>query len=87
VRTIPEDYGEFIIEVKDNGIGFSKSKGEDIFELFTRLHDHVEGSGIGLYIVKRIAENSGGRVVVESQPGLGSVFQVHIKSRKNDSGT
>lgn len=78
IRTILKD-DELLIEVKDNGIGFSQKKGEEIFDLFTRLHDHVEGSGVGLYIVKRIAENSGGRVFVESESGIGSVFRVYLK--------
>jgi signal transduction histidine kinase len=71
--------GEYILlEVKDNGIGFSQDHSTDVFELFKRLHHHVEGTGIGLYIVKRIAENSGGKVEVESVPNEGACFRVYF---------
>jgi len=73
---------EFILlEVQDNGIGFDPDNCNDVFELFKRCHDHVEGSGLGLYIVKRIAENTGGKVEVVTSPGEGSIFKVYF--RKN----
>jgi signal transduction histidine kinase len=45
---------------------------------FTRLHNHVEGSGIGLYIIKRIVKNYQGRIDVDSQPGEGTTFKVYL---------
>ena len=44
--------------------------------MFQRLHSHVEGSGIGLYIVKRIIENKGGTISLQSEPGQGTTFTV-----------
>ena len=44
--------------------------------MFQRFHDHVEGSGIGLYMVKKMVENVGGRIEVWSDLGLGSTFTV-----------
>jgi signal transduction histidine kinase len=55
------------------------SKKDKIFALFKRLHDHVEGSGIGLYIVKKIIEKAGGKIEVDSKLDQGSVFRVYFK--------
>lgn len=51
--------------------------------MFKRFHTHVEGSDIGLYIVKRIIDNSGGKIEVESEVGKGTVFKVYIKKTTN----
>jgi PAS domain S-box-containing protein len=69
-----------IIEVKDNGLGIKAGQIEKAFEMFKRLHDHVEGTGVGLYLVKRIVEDAGGKVEVESEEGIGSVFRVFVKN-------
>jgi PAS domain S-box-containing protein len=66
----------FIIEVRDNGLGIKEENFSKMFEMFKRLHQHVEGSGIGLYIVKRIVENAGGSIQVESEVGKGTLFRV-----------
>jgi signal transduction histidine kinase len=69
-----------VLCVIDNGLGIPANQQQRIFSLFRRAHTHVEGSGIGLYIVKRIVENSGGRIELESQPGKGSTFKIYLKS-------
>jgi len=74
---IYKDY--ILLKVSDNGLGMNPSDKDKIFSMFKRLHNHVEGSGVGLYIVKRILENSGGKIEVESQPDKGSVFKVYFK--------
>ncbi len=51
-----------ILKVQDNGLGISHSNQNKVFQLFKRAHDHVEGSGLGLYIVKRVIENAGGKI-------------------------
>jgi signal transduction histidine kinase len=55
------------------------SRLDQLFTMFKRFHDHVEGSGIGLYMVKKIVENAGGRIEVESQVGVGSTFRVYFR--------
>jgi signal transduction histidine kinase len=64
--------------VADNGIGIPEESAERIFQIFQRLHgrEQYDGTGIGLAIVRRIAERHGGRVWVESAVGGGSVFHV-----------
>ena len=69
-----------VLSVQDNGLGLNLDQdGSKLFALFQRLHDHVEGSGIGLYMVKKIVENAGGRIEVSSQQGVGSTFSVYFR--------
>ena len=73
--------GDFIvISVKDNGIGIEENKLEAIFSKYYRLENAIEGSGIGLYLVKEIVRNAGGKVLVESQLDKGTEFQVYLKT-------
>lgn len=46
--------------------------------MFKRMHTHVDGTGIGLYIIKRVMTNQGGKIEVESRPGWGSQFKVYF---------
>ncbi|KAA3436815.1 PAS domain S-box protein [Rufibacter hautae] len=68
-----------ILTVEDNGLGIEASQQNKLFAMFKRLHDHVEGTGIGLYIVKKIIDNSGGQIEVESEIGRGTTFKVSFK--------
>jgi len=66
------------LTVQDNGLGLSPAQQGQLFGIFRRLHAHVEGSGVGLYMVKRMVENAGGTITVASQPGVGSTFTVSL---------
>lgn len=72
---------EVTYSVKDNGIGISESQMAKIFDLFHRLQpSETEGQGMGLAIVRRALDRMGGRVSVNSQKGVGSVFKITIRS-------
>lgn len=69
-------YSEIII--KDNGIGFNPKFAEQIFEIFQRLHgkDDYEGTGIGLALCKKIAENHRGLIFAQSSENKGAAFHL-----------
>lgn len=67
------------IIIKDNGLGFdSEVNGKEILNPFTRLHNHVEGSGLGMYIVKSIVDYHNGELIVESKPNVGTSITINI---------
>jgi len=72
-----DDY--LVISVKDNGIGIDESKFEAIFSKYYRLENAIEGSGIGLYLVKEIVNHAGGKLTLKSQLDIGSEFIVYLK--------
>ncbi len=73
-----------VIRVVDSGMGIPKEDQPRLFGRFFRaenaVHDHVPGSGIGLYVVKSIVEQSGGSVRIESEPGQGTTVEVLLRA-------
>ena len=68
------------IKFSDNGIGIDldRHKGK-IFGLYQRFHDNIEGKGLGLFIIKSQIEATGGSIVVESTPNVGTTFFIRLK--------
>ncbi|MFN3999963.1 sensor histidine kinase [Algoriphagus sp.] len=76
-----EKDSDFIITVKDNGIGIDENHMEDVFNLFKRLNpqEQYEGTGMGLAMVKKSIEKMGGVVWLESEKDKGSSFHISVK--------
>jgi len=81
------DEGFCVIAVRDNGIGFDMENANKIFDVFTRLHprDVYDGTGIGLAICRRIANESGGDVWAESKINEGATFFVKLSLPKQEN--
>jgi hypothetical protein len=75
-----EDGSGVLLWVADTGIGFDMKYRERIFGIFERLQrqEDYPGTGVGLAIVRKVAERHGGRAWAESEPGTGSTFYLAL---------
>lgn len=83
IRQFPQldqDQAYHLIQLSDNGIGFSEEYAQRIFTIFQRLHGkhEYEGTGIGLAITKKIIEKYKGVIFAQSKPHIGSTFNIII---------
>jgi signal transduction histidine kinase len=76
--------GDFLkLKIEDNGIGIDLNRhGENLFKMFSRFHSHVEGSGVGLYIVHKLITENGGKIKLDSDLSKGSTFNIYFKTSK-----
>ncbi|WMJ74208.1 PAS domain-containing sensor histidine kinase [Cytophagaceae bacterium ABcell3] len=73
--------GHTVLSVKDHGIGIEPKEENRYFNMFKNLNEHIEGSGLGLYTVKKMVENAGGFIDVYGQEGVGAEFRLHFKNQ------
>ena len=75
------DKKRYILSVEDNGLGIPESQQQKVFEMFRRYHTHVQGTGAGLYIVKKIVEKAEGTIKLESTEDQGTRFVIKLPKR------
>ncbi len=75
---IGQEHNYTVISVEDNGMGMDKRHLDTIFDKYARLHTDGDGFGIGLFLAHKIVNASGGRISVESEPGVGSKFTIYL---------
>lgn len=80
ITTSIPDKNHLLLTVQDNGLGIKEEDKGKVFTMFKRLHQHVEGTGIGLAIVKKIIDNNGGKIEIESTEGKGTTFKMFFRT-------
>jgi len=66
------------LDVKDNGLGIPENQKHNLFNKYSRFHEHIEGTGVGLYLVRQLLGSQGGSIDVVSEEGKGSTFSIFL---------
>ena len=78
-----QEEGFTVIEFRDNGIGLDLERYKDrLFGLYQRFHSHVDGKGLGLYLIREQIRAHDGNLQVESTVGVGTTFYIHLRNMK-----
>jgi signal transduction histidine kinase len=88
--TVDREAGGVVLAVADQGVGMSSDDVAHVFEPFRRTGasaESIPGLGLGLFVAQRIVEAHGGRISVESAPGKGSTFRVHLPVRRGEQAS
>jgi signal transduction histidine kinase len=87
LTAVSYDHGQIAIEVHDTGTGIAAADRERIFERFYRAAAvrNSDGSGLGLSIVKAIIKAHSGRILVASDPGVGSTFTLLLPAEEQNT--
>lgn len=73
------DYGSYAtVSVRDTGVGIPEEDQKKLFKKFSRGPANAHGSGLGLYLANQVVKLHGGEIKVESAPGKGSRFTIHL---------
>jgi len=79
VKTTKHFNRDVTLQVSDNGLGFNlEGQKENLFKLYKRFHTHVDGKGLGLYLVKTQVDTLGGRINIESEINRGTTFTITL---------
>ncbi|MCY1209722.1 Sensor histidine kinase TodS [compost metagenome] len=80
--SLTREPGSFVVAVQDHGPGIAEADQARLFEPFARLHEGQrgapEGAGLGLVLVRAVAERHGGKASVRSAAGAGAVFRIEL---------
>ncbi|UJP65924.1 PAS domain S-box protein [Mongoliitalea daihaiensis] len=88
IRTFKDSEGFVVLEFKDNGIGIDLERyGDRLFGLYQRFHSHVEGKGLGLYLVREQIRAHDGNLKIKSKVGEGTVFHIFLRNLKPTTTT
>ncbi len=81
-----QEKNNMVLTIQDNGLGIDLAKTDlyKIFGLYQRMHTHVEGKGLGLYLVKTQVDALEGRISIESKPNEGATFKVYFPINKEE---
>ncbi|KGE12599.1 sensor histidine kinase [Sphingobacterium deserti] len=72
------------VRVEDNGLGIPEKQKQNLFNKYTRFHEHIEGTGVGLYLVRQLLGSHGGSIAVESEEGKGTAFTIFLPVKRFD---
>lgn len=79
VKTYVASGKDIVLKISDNGLGFNiDGQRENLFKLYKRFHTHVDGKGLGLYLVKTQLDTLGGQIDIESAINRGTTFTINL---------